>query len=91
MKGFRVFMGSNVAGHELAISLEALVSSVSHQLSARAMSNQGMGFWEMAPSNRGGFRMGSVVMGGGLMDLLIRPVKCPGRPCLIGGGILIRK
>ena len=45
----------------------------------------------MAPSNRGGFRMGSVVMGGGLMDLLIRPVKCPGRPCLIGGGILIRK
>lgn len=43
----------------------------------------------MAPSNRGGFRMGSVVMGGGLMDLLIRPVKCPGRPCLIGGGILI--
>ena len=43
LKGFRVFMGSNVAGHELAISLEALVSSVSHQLSARAMSNQGMG------------------------------------------------
>ena len=34
--------------------------------------------------------MGSVVMGGGLMDLLIRPVKCPGRPCLIGGGILIQ-
>ena len=30
--------------------------------------------------------MGSVVMGGGLMDLLIRPMKCPGRPCLIGGG-----
>ena len=34
--------------------------------------------------------MGSVVMGGGLMDLLIRPMKCPGRPCLIGGGYLNR-
>ena len=53
LKGFRVFMGSNVAGHELAISLEALVSSVSHQRSARAMSNQGMGSQGMGSEGMG--------------------------------------
>ena len=46
-------MGSNVAGHELAISLEALVSSVSHQRSARAMSNQGMGSQGMGSEGMG--------------------------------------